>query len=729
MALPERIGRFRVVARLGSGAFATVWLAHDEELDSPVAVKVLADIWSYDEDIQERFLAEARHLRHLDSDRIVRAYEVGRLEDGRPYIVLEYVDGGTLEHRMQQRFTAGASFSIEEVVRYGAELAECLDVAHALKIVHRDLKPSNVLFKRIPDHQQELMRHRGQAVVEERMLLGDFGIARSLAGTVRKTMVVGTPHYVAPEQADPDMATEADHRCDIYSASVVIYELLAGQVPWPYDSFTRVLEAQRRQDISPIGEYRADVPDALSRAVQKGLERDPERRYSSAWEWGLALEQSISLTAGRFSGVYAPGRTVPPVPSRRDLDRSYQSEQDPREAEERARTEGEERARRPEEQKEVSEQLERESSGRVTSRRTALLVASLISFVGIWVSLEQPGPLADGGRALFIGLGLVLLGLLCSFIPRMARRSKPLVEGAAEAIMASKGLLAASVVLSVAATVALYDAVARTPAEFISQFPVPSLIADRNLLTALAFGLSPIAWVAAPLFVGVGLRLGRVRVGFGAGLLIALGAGDFLLFLGYGISLPPLDEVLVWYMAGGLLMVVSGWLAYRAIGKVAQGVVPSADSADQPALLWRRAMPIGGAVLMVIAPFVPFIVFGATPLSIVDVFLLKGSIEYLAAPIAIIALTLVPLTPPWRRGLVSGTIAGLGGFNLSLHLFILGEPFHLADDGAGPGAFLGVAGAGLVLLSTWWSYRPLIGREPAPSSRPVDDPARAAAGG
>lgn len=320
MASPERLSKFRVIERLGSGAFATVWLAEDEDLQSRVAVKVLADIWSYDDDIRRRFLQEARELRRLGSDRIVQVFEVGQLADGRPYMVMDYLDGGTLEDRMKQRFAEGNRFEIAEAVDLGLQIAHCLASVHMSQIVHRDIKPSNVLFKNVSDAEKELARHRGERVIPRRMLLGDFGIARRLEGTRRATMVVGTPHYVAPEQADPETANLADYRSDIYSASVMLYELLAGQVPWPYDSFTQVLKAQQEQAITRISMLRSDVPIALEEALNKGLERDPTRRFATALEWGDALNAAIEprQKSPASSRSKAPQTVIPPG-SRRDL--------------------------------------------------------------------------------------------------------------------------------------------------------------------------------------------------------------------------------------------------------------------------------------------------------------------------------------------------------------------------------------------------------------------------
>src|SRR5438270_1125667 len=254
MALPKQIARFDVIGWLGSGSFATVWLAHDRNLDSRVAIKVLAENWSFIPDATRRFIQEARDLRRLDDDRIIRVFEAGELEDGRPYMVMDYADGGSLYERIAKRVGANEPFSVEEAVGISVEIADCLISAHSRKIIHRDLKPSNVLFKSLDPGMAEAMRRDGDPLQSERILLGDFGIARRLEGTMTYTQVVGTPHYMAPEQADPETAKDADYRCDIYAAAVILYELLAGRVPFPYESLARVQRAQREEDPRPIRE-------------------------------------------------------------------------------------------------------------------------------------------------------------------------------------------------------------------------------------------------------------------------------------------------------------------------------------------------------------------------------------------------------------------------------------------------------------------------------------------
>ena len=183
MSAPVRIGRYRVRRRIGSGSFAIVWLAQDEILDAPVAVKVLADNWAHHLDVRERFLEEARILRRTDSDRVVRVYDLGDLEDGRPYFVMTYADRGTLADRL-----AAGPLPIPLAVQYGADVARGVAALHAIGVIHRDVNPANVLIC------------TGRDGIGERVLVADLGLAKAAAHGSGFTLTVGTPGYLAPEQ-------------------------------------------------------------------------------------------------------------------------------------------------------------------------------------------------------------------------------------------------------------------------------------------------------------------------------------------------------------------------------------------------------------------------------------------------------------------------------------------------------------------------------------------------
>ncbi|WBB81422.1 serine/threonine-protein kinase [Micromonospora sp. WMMD882] len=195
MTSPERIGPYRIERLLGTGSFATVWLGHDPLLDAPVAIKVLAENWHHDLRVRERFLDEARLLRRIDDDRLVRAHGVGELPDGRPYVVLSLADGGSLRDRL-----AAGPLPVPAALDLLAEIAAGVAVLHRHGVVHRDLTPGNVLFRSHPDG--------------ERVLVADLGLAKALAAASGLTARAGTPGYMAPEQDDP--LAVVDTRADVY---------------------------------------------------------------------------------------------------------------------------------------------------------------------------------------------------------------------------------------------------------------------------------------------------------------------------------------------------------------------------------------------------------------------------------------------------------------------------------------------------------------------------------
>lgn len=291
----ERIGRYRIDRVLGSGAFATVWLGHDDELDVDVAIKILAENWVHDEDVRKRFLEEARILWRAQSPNIVRIHHIDVLEDGRPYLVMALADQGSLDDRMRDRAVNRRQFTVTEAVDISVAIATGLEAAHALDIVHRDLKPSAVLFQSIPGAE------------EPQLVLADFGIAKSIAQS-KTTVATGTPHYMAPEQAEG----RVDQRTDVYSAAVILYELLAGRVPYAFDSLAEVIRAQATAPPVSISLLRPDAPQALADALTKALSMNPDDRFGSATEWKNALKSAMSAEP---TPAMPPPVTAPAAPA------------------------------------------------------------------------------------------------------------------------------------------------------------------------------------------------------------------------------------------------------------------------------------------------------------------------------------------------------------------------------------------------------------------------------
>ncbi|HET6571078.1 MAG TPA: protein kinase, partial [Solirubrobacterales bacterium] len=237
-------GRYRLEAKLGSGGMSTVYLARDETLDRPVAVKVMHREMSEQEDQLQRFRQEARAVAKLTHPNVVAVIDAGE-DGGHPYIVFEYVEGETLK----QRINRVGALDPQEALAYAIEIARGLTVAHGRNMVHRDIKPQNVLID-----------------AEGRAKLTDFGISRQLEqdGMTATGRVLGTTDYVAPEQA---MGHPVDPRSDVYSLGVVLYEMLAGQVPFHADSQVGVAMKHVNEELPDVQRRRPEASAAVALVV------------------------------------------------------------------------------------------------------------------------------------------------------------------------------------------------------------------------------------------------------------------------------------------------------------------------------------------------------------------------------------------------------------------------------------------------------------------------------
>jgi serine/threonine protein kinase len=297
----DSIGRYRLVRRLGAGSFATVWLGHDDDLDVPVAVKVLADNWANNPDVRNRFLAEARIMRRIHDRRLVQVYDIGSLDDGRPYFVMDYIDGGSLNDLRQR------GIDPVRALRLCADACRALDVLHAHDIIHRDVTPGNLLLSQSAN---------GAAHV----LIADLGVAKSMVDAVGATMTAGTPSYMAPEQAMG--VTPLDKRVDIYSLTAVTYAMLAGHPPFLVRSIADILARDISKPPEPIAE-RLGAPATLDAVMLSGLAADRNRRPPTA----LLLADALETIAGEMDPTgastqlpeasvltYPPPRTQPSAP-------------------------------------------------------------------------------------------------------------------------------------------------------------------------------------------------------------------------------------------------------------------------------------------------------------------------------------------------------------------------------------------------------------------------------
>jgi serine/threonine protein kinase len=261
--------------RLGSGGFATVWLAHDEQLDAEVAIKVLADNWAHDDTVRRRFLEEGRFLRRVESEHVVQVHDVGELEDGRPFLVLTYADRGTLADRLKKE-PLPLPVAVDVVVQVGRGL----QALHRRGLLHRDVKPANVLFRSTDEG--------------ERAVLSDLGLGKSLDEVSRITMPGGTPSYVAPEQA---MGERLDQRADQYSLGAVAYAALTGRSPHQVDGLGAASRVTAAPAPSTLG---FELPDMVDAAIVRALDPDREKRWPDVQSFTRELVGALDETTHDF---------------------------------------------------------------------------------------------------------------------------------------------------------------------------------------------------------------------------------------------------------------------------------------------------------------------------------------------------------------------------------------------------------------------------------------------
>jgi serine/threonine protein kinase len=280
-------GRYQLGDRLGSGGMSTVYKAVDRVLERTVAVKVLAEHLSDDEKFVARFRREALAVAKLIHPNIVQVYDTG-VDDGRHYIVMEYVEGRSGAQLLQSRGRLGP----EAAVEIGVQACAGLEYAHRQGIIHRDVKPGNLMVIGGPAGRRGTPPTEG-ATEDMTVKLTDFGIARAAEQTrlTQVGSVVGTAAYLAPEQARGEEATPA---ADVYALGVVIYQLLTARLPWEGTTLAELAIRRENERPLPPSSYDSDVPETLSTAVLRALEGDPARRYITARELASALRTGLS---------------------------------------------------------------------------------------------------------------------------------------------------------------------------------------------------------------------------------------------------------------------------------------------------------------------------------------------------------------------------------------------------------------------------------------------------
>jgi len=272
----ENIGPYRVIEQLGSGGMATVYKAYHPALDRYVAIKIMHPAFKANPQFFERFQREARVVARLEHAHIIPVYDFNE-HHGEPYLVMRFIEGDTLKPKMENGPLPPA-----EILHLIRPVCQALAYAHQQGVLHRDIKPSNIMISQ-----------------DGNVFLSDFGLARMVqAGesTLSQDMMVGTPQYISPEQAQG--LSELDGRTDIYSLGVVLFEMLTGQVPFSADTPFATIHDHIYAPLPLPSTINPDIDPAVERTLLKALAKDPADRFATADELLASLESTLGVQTG-----------------------------------------------------------------------------------------------------------------------------------------------------------------------------------------------------------------------------------------------------------------------------------------------------------------------------------------------------------------------------------------------------------------------------------------------
>ncbi len=271
----QQIDRYIIVNHIARGGMADVYLAEDIDLKRKVALKVMLEMLAADPQFVQRFRREAQTVAQLDHPNIVQVYSTGLTPSKQPYIAMQFIEGGSLQEKLEQLDARGKLLTTEQALNITRQLALALGVAHDAHIVHRDLKPSNVLIR--PDGTPVLV---------------DLGIVAVRGGDklTQTGSLIGTPSYMSPDQV---RGLPLDGRSDLYSLGIILYEMLSGTRPFMAEEPIAVLHKQVYEEHVSLQRRRPDLSPATIKIVDTCLKKDPEERYKNAEELVQAIDQAI----------------------------------------------------------------------------------------------------------------------------------------------------------------------------------------------------------------------------------------------------------------------------------------------------------------------------------------------------------------------------------------------------------------------------------------------------
>jgi serine/threonine protein kinase len=286
----KMMGQFQVIEEIGRGGMATVYRATQQSMNRNVAIKILPRQMLHDPGFYDRFVREVEVISQLEHPHILPIYDYGQ-SDGIPFIAMRYLGGGSLDQRIRKGLMA-----FDEIERPLRQVAQALDYAHQQGIIHRDLKPGNIMLDE-----------------NNNAYLSDFGIARVLGSELTGSMIIGTPAYMSPEQAN---GLTIDGRSDIYSLGIVLFELLTGRGPFQAETPMAVLLKHITEPVPPISDFRNDVPDVIEQVILRATAKDPDERFSSAGDMAEAYSNALrgqAMSTDRYPPLNK-GRSGTPPP-------------------------------------------------------------------------------------------------------------------------------------------------------------------------------------------------------------------------------------------------------------------------------------------------------------------------------------------------------------------------------------------------------------------------------
>jgi non-specific serine/threonine protein kinase len=304
----KTLGHYEITASLGRGGMGEVYRARDTKLRRQVAIKVLPPALTADPERRMRFQREAQTAAALSHPNIAVIHEISEHE-GSPFLVMELIEGQTLDEATQ-----GKTLSMKEWLHYAVPIAEAIAHAHRNGVVHRDLKPSNVMITE--DGRVKLLDFGLAKLLEPDLETDQTALETISQELTRAGKVIGTVAYMSPEQA---RGQTIDHRTDIFSLGILLYQLATGRLPFAGDSDIESLNATLTEDPPPLVETAPEFAPEASRVVAKSMEKEPDRRYQSAAEIVTDFRNlARDLDTGRVSIAGTTGSTsIAPAPRTR----------------------------------------------------------------------------------------------------------------------------------------------------------------------------------------------------------------------------------------------------------------------------------------------------------------------------------------------------------------------------------------------------------------------------